>query len=213
MPLFRKTGKQSNLSPENLDVFIASPLVRVALEATNEVSASWREYRAKVDTEQIHFPEWSPEVDWIINVEMVCYLLHLVDRSAFSEKGANVRDRLMDATIPHTFKTMIEVHWNVPETRHSSPDLQDRALASLRLVYNDSAVDYSNCSLLFDQKADAMKNTWDETTVLGKLSGRIVRSLELEGNPLVRSLVWIAGFHTLKSSVVEKGIAGVVGLI
>src|SRR3989304_2650062 len=58
----------------------------------------------------------SETTSWAIRLEMMCFLLHMVDRCAFAAGGKRVRDRVFDAVSDSAIRAMVDASFHTTAT-------------------------------------------------------------------------------------------------
>ena len=132
-----------------------------------------------------------------IRLEIMCFLLHIVDRCAFATGGKLVRDRVFDAVSDSATHAMVGASLHTTATSQgydvqASLDLEARGCLK-RL--NEAQADYGACSSLGLEDS----RPHDES-VLGRLWGRIGRDLGLHNNLELWALLYPAATETLGKS-------------
>jgi hypothetical protein len=170
-----------------------------AIEASVVVGALEAEFRmragglAKIVGERLV----SETTSWTIRLEMMYFLLHIVDRCAFVAGGKPVRDRVFDAVSDGAIRAMIDTSFHTTATNQgydiqAFPDLEARSCLK-RL--NEAQADYGACSSLGLE--DSRPNA---DSVVGRLWGRTGRYLGLGSNLELWALLYPAATEALGKS-------------
>jgi hypothetical protein len=148
----------------------------------------------------------SVKSNFVVQLEMLWFFLHMMDRYAFTIGGPEVRATLQDAIVESTIRDLLAATFDSSHVKKGF-DVQEwknRMVSDTLEEFNEAGLDYGSCTaLVTESKVDAFR----EDSILGKLGARICR---LTGqNPLnlnLRLLIWGAAAEFLVKSGLKKQV-------